>query len=576
MAELQAGKKSVNELLGNEGVEFYVPPYQRPYAWTKDECETLWEDISGFTVPDNDPTNFDRGDEYFLGPIVTFKEEGSNRLEIIDGQQRLTTLMLLLRVLYSRLELQKDEESVELYNQIGHTIWRVGEFGKPLVGEPKFDSEVASDEDLDELVEILKNGDVTPEMTSRYAGNFRLFQELVDEYIAAYPTYFKYVVNRLLRNVILLPIESKDRESALRIFSTLNNRGLPLSDADIFKAAMYQHYRDLGKEDEFNLRWQDLDEKLSGPLLMEDSPMTELFRLYMGYLRGMEYTGQKNRTAVREFFTRDKNRILKEEGTLSDLEDLADFWNRYDAQEGFSEEVQKDFLILKYAPNKLWQDAVSTYYLVNRGDNARLNQDEFHGYLQRLIAFLYGGVVAGMSRNWETREVDREAGYLAGRLGNAPSPLLNRFKEGQIQDSLSGLRPGKRINKGILAWWMMSQDGQPVMPLSTEFDVEHIYARQRFKNRPGEIDEEQLECLGNKSLLEKRINIRASDYGFDDKRAIYRGERGNRSGTEVMELLSIANGGDGFSATHIDERDRRIKEGFVEFLKDNGVLEEER
>src|SRR5699024_7129079 len=96
---------------------FLIPDYQRPYAWTEDECITLWEDLLNFTIPDENAESFDTNDEYFLGPIVTFRNE-NNQLEIIDGQQRLTTLMLMLRAFYSRFEHPQDSKSISTRQRI--------------------------------------------------------------------------------------------------------------------------------------------------------------------------------------------------------------------------------------------------------------------------------------------------------------------------------------------------------------------------------------------------------------------------------------------------------------------------
>lgn len=103
MSKLNIDQQTIKELFSNKKSDFLIPDYQRPYAWDDVECQTLWDDIFSFAFPDNDYTLFDsENDEYFLGPIVTFKNE-DNKLEIIDGQQRLTTLMLLLRAFYSFL-----------------------------------------------------------------------------------------------------------------------------------------------------------------------------------------------------------------------------------------------------------------------------------------------------------------------------------------------------------------------------------------------------------------------------------------------------------------------------------------
>ena len=101
MSKLNIDQQTIKELFSNKKSDFLIPDYQRPYAWDDVEYQTLWDDIFSFAFPDNDYTLFDsENDEYFLGPIVTFKNE-DNKLEIIDGQQRLTTLMLLLRAFYS-------------------------------------------------------------------------------------------------------------------------------------------------------------------------------------------------------------------------------------------------------------------------------------------------------------------------------------------------------------------------------------------------------------------------------------------------------------------------------------------
>ena len=109
MSKLNVDQKTVKELFSNKKTDFLIPDYQRPYAWTEIECATLWDDIFTFAFPDNDYSRFDSdNDEYFLGPIVTFKND-DGKLEVIDGQQRLTTLMLLLRAFYAKFGNMQDE-----------------------------------------------------------------------------------------------------------------------------------------------------------------------------------------------------------------------------------------------------------------------------------------------------------------------------------------------------------------------------------------------------------------------------------------------------------------------------------
>ncbi|MBQ9896027.1 MAG: DUF262 domain-containing protein, partial [Synergistaceae bacterium] len=111
MSKLSVDRKRIGDLFKDRESDFLIPDYQRPYEWDDEECQTLWDDIFAFAFPDDNYLNFDdNNDEYFLGPIVVFKNE-RNKLEVIDGQQRLTTLMLLLRAFYSRFENMQDQGS---------------------------------------------------------------------------------------------------------------------------------------------------------------------------------------------------------------------------------------------------------------------------------------------------------------------------------------------------------------------------------------------------------------------------------------------------------------------------------
>ena len=102
MSKLSFDQKTIRGLLEDKKADFLIPDYQRPYAWEEKECQTLWDDLFMFAFPDEGRGYFDEmKEEYFLGPIVTFRNN-QNKLEIIDGQQRLTSIMLLLRAFYAK------------------------------------------------------------------------------------------------------------------------------------------------------------------------------------------------------------------------------------------------------------------------------------------------------------------------------------------------------------------------------------------------------------------------------------------------------------------------------------------
>lgn len=139
--KLNVNQQTILELCGNNHTFFLIPDYQRPYEWGIEECQQLWDDLYGFAIPNDNHENFVKDDEYFLGPIVMFKNnERAGKYEIIDGQQRLTTLMLLLRAFYSNIETLKDAESIKVKENIAKCIWKTDEFDKPDKNILKIDS----------------------------------------------------------------------------------------------------------------------------------------------------------------------------------------------------------------------------------------------------------------------------------------------------------------------------------------------------------------------------------------------------------------------------------------------------
>lgn len=177
MSKLSIDQKTVMSLFQDKKADFLIPNFQRPYAWEEPECQTLWDDIFEFAFPGNDYSKFDTDSEYYLGSIVTYRNEETGKKEVIDGQQRLTTLMLLLRAFYVKFANMQDEQSVATKKNIEQCIWKTNEFGKPDMDALKIDSEVATDNDKEEFLNLLKTGISQPKEKSHYAENYRFFQK---------------------------------------------------------------------------------------------------------------------------------------------------------------------------------------------------------------------------------------------------------------------------------------------------------------------------------------------------------------------------------------------------------------
>ncbi len=122
---IEVNKQSVETLLGSGRFKpFVIPEYQRPYAWSDEQVETLFEDLWEFTAGTGGTEN---NGSYFLGSIVSYENEDGKQ-EIIDGQQRITSLFLLLRAIYTRLtdtpESERNAKARNFISKIEPTIWR--------------------------------------------------------------------------------------------------------------------------------------------------------------------------------------------------------------------------------------------------------------------------------------------------------------------------------------------------------------------------------------------------------------------------------------------------------------------
>ena len=573
MSKLNVDQKNIKLLFADKKADFLIPDYQRPYAWSEEECQTLWEDIFDFAIPEGDATKFNSEEEYYLGPIVTFKND-NNKLEVIDGQQRLTTLMLLLRAFHISFGEMRDENSKKIKELIESCIWKTDEFGNADKDLLKIDSEVATDNDKDEFLSILNTGTAPSSMKSKYAENYRYFQKKIDEFLHSYPGYFSYLPARILNNCILLPIEADNQNTALRIFSTLNDRGLPLSDADIFKAQFYKYYSDKGQKESFIKTWKELEElsdKIFHPI--SGTPMDELFTRYMYYERAKMGIKSSTTEALRRFYERDSYSLLKNDYTLNNLVELANFWNDVSNQnrERFSDRILKKLFVLNMAPNGMWAYFLSVYFMANKDEKGMLDDEKLYRFLNKSIAFI-----------WTYAFYNPGVNALRTPIYDEMINIINdvevtfdkyRFDKDSVKQSLLNFAFYNRrpITKSMLAWWAFTNEQQAYLSLEQPFEIEHIYARNRQDVEGGLNDKRNIERLGNKSLLEKSVNIRVSDFRFEDKVKKYKGYMNDKGkhidGTKIQDLLTIDTKYHDFNESDIETRNGLIINTFINYLE---------
>ena len=578
MSKLNVDQKTISELLSDNKVDFLIPDYQRPYAWDEDQCQTLWDDMFLFSFPNNNYEDFDdNNEEYFLGAIVTFKNE-SGKSEVIDGQQRLTTMMLILRAFYDKFANMQDRNSILTRDRIEKCIWKTDTFGTADKSTLKIDSEVATDSDKEEFLELLRTGSVSLGSKSQYVLNYRFFQNKIDDFLQAFPSFFPYLPARILGNCILLPIEAESQDTALRIFSTLNDRGLPLSDADIFKAQFYKYYADLNVKDQFINDWKELEE-ITGSIFMPKTgtPMDELFTRYMYFLRAKE--GNKNTTteALRKFYERKKYQYMKIDNTIDELKSLALFWQSVSNQdsERFSMDILKKLFVLNYAPNGMWQNITSVYYLQNSDDNGDLQALNFSAFLSKITAFIFAYAVTNPGVNALRTPIYDEMLNIV--KGEKVTFSRYKFDDESIRRSFGNyLFTNKRnITRSMITWYAFTFPEQQLLGIKESLHLEHIFSKKRYEMERGLSNKNSLESLGNKILLESSINITASDYRFADKKKIYSGEqrRGkSKDASKISEITEEIVTYAEFGEQQINNRNSVILDKFFCFMLDEKLI----
>lgn len=153
-----------------------------------------------------------------------------------------------------------------------------------------------------------------------------------------------------------------------------------------------------------------------------------------------------------------------------------------------------------------------------------------------------------------------------------------KFDQDAVRNALENyvFTNGRPITKSILAWWLYTKEGQELISLDTTLEIEHIYPKKRQENENTLETKSNLESLGNKALLEKSINIRASDYRFADKKKYYQGfvtDKGKvKEPTKDAELIKMASELSDFTEKDIIERKELIISTFIDYLKENDLL----
>ena len=554
---IEVNKQTVKELLGSgKNKKFVIPEYQRPYAWTTDQIQTLFDDLVEYTSGE------EKDSTYFLGAIVAY-ENDENEQEIIDGQQRITSLFLLLRALYSKLSSMSETlQSKNFMRQIEAAMWEQDE----LTAEVDFEkvlivSRVVGEEENNIFTNILVTGETEKGRKDTYSENYKLFVELIEDYASKEPELFYWFIQNVLNRAILLPITADSQDTALTIFSTLNDRGLALSDADIFKAKIY-NYIDNSQKKDFIEEWKLIDESASNA----NESIQKLFYYYMFYLRAKENDRNTTTPGIRKYYSQNQFEKLYQSDLLTNLRLLVGLWtvinNRIVVEgENWSEnkEILKVLDSLSSYPNEFWKYPVVIYYL--RYKNSENFESDFLNFLRNLFAVLSARYVVTPTIN----AVKRSILNLNASVYQSKTPKFD-FSLVDEEEFKEKVKNAHRNTVRMLLKVLAYQKQEELLP--EKWEIEHILP-QKWQNSffPDNSEREVrdlIEHIGNKIPFEKKLNIIASNGYFAKKKESYQ----KSSITMVQDLSKDKSD---WKLDEIRERDIRIADELINLLSSWGL-----
>ncbi len=545
----------LKDILATEFEAYYqIPIYQRPYQWTEENCKKLLDDLlSSYECY--------KESDYFCGSLVliaigTDSATNAKTYDIVDGQQRLSTFILLAKVLATLYnnEVLNDKTSRDfLEKSLGDTD---GEKRKQLtfntIGlNAKDDFQGALDffDDLDASKgKNSKSNDPSKGKNSYLKNAVCLKDYLKEKEIKDINSFIKW----LYFKVVFIKTTCPNISMALRIFSVLNARGLPLHAIDIFKAELLKKLANKKDQEEFVFRWNALRQKCSGneskfPKRKEnkrEKNATEtLFSWYLTYLNPVTSGKSMEERLADQFEKLNKP-------PLEYLKGIEDFYNAYCK---VLEMQNWHAHLLSYLASDFWRIILCTSILHHYSDQ------DIKALKELLVKFYYQNWVAEQKEPKkqtncniikalkEKQSVENIASIVKKYFKDENT--TQRFKENLQDDHLYEKHKNASKNSWlrpilILVEYSMSDDPKPKRIEKNDFHVEHILPQnpdpssQWVKDFSEEERELYTHSLANLTLLGGNKNSQASNLDFKDKKKIYMGEEIRSRKTKTSKVMT--------------------------------------
>ncbi len=519
MAKVEVELKKLYQILVDAEYFYQVPDYQRPYVWDKDHLGALIDDLVGSY------TN-NREDEYFCGSIVIAENPKDKRWDVVDGQQRLTSFIILactiLRLYKHRLG-QKSKDFIEgsIYDKYDKEKERL-KFLTAQNYNSIFENTVLKSLEFEDNI---KKSELNKKFEENiYLRNAYYFKELLDESMenGAISNIDDFVM-WFYDHIVLTRIICFEQDSAMQIFQVLNDRGQPLSPIDILKSSLMQEIKqDDERRKDFIATWDKIVDACKSVEGI-DIDLEDFFNMYLEYADPSSSKKRADKGLKKVFKDSKKNAcefIYEVSEFMKSYTDLLKKQDRY-------------IYLLRYLPSRFWASILTTALYVKYPDFDALKKLLVSYYYQTWIA---GGTITRIKQTSiniiknvkNNKDIETIQELILDNI--AFHNTFNQYHY-NLWDS-SSVYPSKWVRPVLaLANYFMTDDEKPnFIAMDAETQVEHILPQKPKRGSQWNADfdkekrEEWVNNIANLTLLKRKKNAQALNMDFDEKRQIYGGK----------------------------------------------------
>ncbi len=565
----------IKKLFGDSDSYYQIPKYQRPYQWVDTQLVALWSDIEDAFYEDPDKA-------YFLGPIITTDpKENEYHQDVVDGQQRITTLMILfcvIRDLYPTVN--KDNEHTNVI-QIEDVVDCISKKAQRL----RFLTQSVDQRNFMEC--ILNENSTKPHKKPdtkclakdqdpkfKFINSAYFFKEKLNELNESLDDFINFLFNK----VVVIVINCDNVSSAIKLFQVINTRGLDLTHADLTKSFLLERITNdrniephniILNEAQFQSDWNTIVEHIKQP--ENDIHMDDLLSIYQYYSQAKEH-GKTLYTKLEKFFkyqfNPESDERLDSPQTPNDaIAEIRSFSEYY--LELCNENKNKEIFSLRYTPwSMLWKSILLTAIYTNYEhiDELRKELRKFY-YLHWIAGKNLSHVkspsfkiIRQIKKNVSIKDMFEDA-YKDSKYNE--ENLINEVSKKLQATDIASERWCKQLLL-LIEYATKEEDSQYYIKLDNSIHLEHVIpikSHDGWEHITDEVRDKYLNSAGNLTLLKGKKNSAASNKPFREKMEFYEGSEDTKitSFNISRDILDVYRNGQKWDETAMKDR----KEWFI-------------